>query len=74
MRANNQTYCVSCPNCGRISQKSRETDSVIVCGKCKYEFYVYLKNGVSVSMSIDKMKSQPFYGRFRSFAVAIDDM
>ena len=39
-------YVVSCPNCGKVHQKSITTESIIVCSRCGYEYYLYLKNGV----------------------------
>ena len=67
-------YCVSCPKCGKVHQKSFATDSIIVCTRCGYEYYVYLKNGVSIEMSASQLESKQFFGRLKSFAMALDEL
>ena len=37
-------YCVCCPGCGRMFQRSIETVSNIHCQKCSTEFSVFLKD------------------------------
>ncbi len=39
-------YCVCCPNCGRLTQKSYLTDSELQCPKCKCNFMALVKNGI----------------------------
>ena len=38
-------FYVTCPGCGKVHQKSIMTESIIVCPRCGYEFYSFLKNG-----------------------------
>lgn len=37
-------YCVSCPNCGRMNQRSIETVSHIHCARCSHDYTVFLKH------------------------------
>ena len=37
-------YCVSCPSCGRMNQRSVETVSHIHCARCHHDFTVFLKD------------------------------
>ena len=37
-------YCVSCPSCGRMNQRSIETVSHIHCERCKHDYTVFLKH------------------------------
>ena len=67
-------YCVTCPKCGKVHQKSMATDSIIICTRCGYEYYVYLKNGVSIEMAASKLDSQKFFRRLKSFASSLDEM
>jgi len=67
-------YCVTCPKCGKVHQKSFSTDSIIQCPRCGYEFYVYLKNGVKIEMSSSKLQRNRFYKRLQSFAASLDQL
>lgn len=49
-------YCVTCPKCGRVSQKTYITDSKIKCSRCGYHYYVHMGNGVSVIMEASRME------------------
>lgn len=37
-------YCVSCPSCGRMNQRSIETVSHIHCARCNHDYTVFLKH------------------------------
>lgn len=65
-------YCVTCPRCGRLHQKSTMTDSFIRCNKCAYEFYVYIKNGVLIEMPASQLESQLIATGLKSFAGCVE--
>lgn len=69
-----RSILITCPSCGKLHQKSRVTDSIIICSKCKYEYYYYLKNGVCISIPAEQMRSQTFVGQVNSFTAAIDNI
>lgn len=45
-------YCVSCPKCGRIHQKSTLTDSIITCVRCSCQYRAYVRDGVVLEISM----------------------
>ena len=51
---NDAEYCVTCPKCGKVNQKTFKTDSFIKCGKCGHNFYSYVDEGFSVSVDTAK--------------------
>ena len=67
-------YCVTCPRCGKVHQKSYATDSIILCTRCGYEYYVYLKNGVTVEMAASQLENKQFLERLKVFAKALDEL
>lgn len=67
-------YCVTCPKCGKVRQKSYATDSIILCARCGYEYYVYLKNGVTIDMAVSHLENNQFLERLKVFAKALDEL
>ena len=50
-------YCVTCPKCGRVNQKTFKTDSIIKCAKCGYSYYTYIDEGVAISIDASRFES-----------------
>lgn len=46
-------YCVCCPGCGRMFQRSIETVSKIHCQKCSADFMVFLKDRTMMINVVD---------------------
>lgn len=46
-------YCVCCPNCGRVMQKSYLTDSELQCSKCKTNYIALVKKGIVAVFDVD---------------------
>lgn len=51
---NDAEYCVTCPKCGKVIQKTFKTDSFIKCSKCGYNYYTFVDDGVAVSVDSSK--------------------
>ena len=54
---NDAEYCVTCPKCGKVIQKTFKTDSFIKCSKCGYDYYTYVDEGVAISVDSSKYVS-----------------
>ena len=52
----NPGFCVTCPKCGKVQLKSNTTDSVIICGRCSFEYYAYMKSGILIEMPAAKLE------------------
>lgn len=65
-------FYVTCPGCGKVHQKSIMTESIIVCPRCGYEFYSFLKNGVFISFPASQIDNSQFFGQVKLLASALD--
>ena len=66
-------YCVTCPKCGRIHQKSISTESIIVCNRCGYKYYVFMNKGITVEMSATSAEDEKFLERLRKYLLMINN-
>lgn len=64
-------YCVTCPDCGRMQQRSNTTESFIVCSRCNFEYYVYMNHGIIIEMPLDKAGDEEKMERIRKFILAM---
>jgi len=64
-------YCVTCPKCGKVVQKTNATDSVVLCPRCSYEYYVYVGEGITVEIEASKDGTEQFFGRIKEFVLSI---
>ena len=39
---------ISCQKCGKVLQKSLQTNSIIYCPRCGFENYTYLENNMKI--------------------------
>ena len=67
-------FVVSCPKCGKVHQKSITTESIIVCSRCGYEYYLYLKNGVYLGLPASQVDDSQLFGKVRMFASTLDSL
>lgn len=65
-------FYVTCPGCGKVHQKSIMTESIIVCPRCSYEFYSFLKNGVVISFPASQIENAQFFGQVKMLASSLD--
>lgn len=49
---------VTCPVCGKVTQKSFFTYSEVKCQRCRKKLIAYADQGVVVSMDMDKSRSK----------------
>ncbi|SCW39998.1 hypothetical protein SAMN05660484_00843 [Eubacterium ruminantium] len=54
---NDAEYCVTCPKCAKVIQKTFATDSFIKCPKCGFDYYSYVNDGVAISVDRSKYVS-----------------
>ena len=66
-------YCVTCPKCGRIHQKSISTESIIVCNRCGYKYYVFLNKGITVERSATNAEDEKSLERLRKYLLMINN-
>lgn len=64
-------FCITCPHCGQIHQKSFATDSVIVCMNCGYEFYAYLNQAMLIETPAVYIGEEAFLSRMREFVIDV---
>lgn len=69
-----EEYCVTCPKCGRVIQKSFTTDSIIKCSKCSYEFYAYISDGVAIAMDAAKIDGRGYRKRLLTYVQALSNL
>lgn len=49
---------VTCPACGKMLQKSSQTNSVIYCPRCSYPSYTYLEDNVKIQCSARLLEAE----------------
>lgn len=42
---------ISCPSCGKMLQKSTQTNSIIYCPRCSYPSFTFLEDNVMIQCS-----------------------
>ena len=67
-------FYVTCPSCGKVHQKSIMTESIIVCPRCSYEFYSFLKNGVEISFPASQIENAQFFRQVKTLASSLDKL
>ena len=65
-------YCVTCPKCGRIHQKSISTESIIVCNRCGFKYYVFLNKGITFEMPATNAEDEKSLERLRKYLLALN--
>ena len=68
----NPGFYVTCPKCGKVQLKSNTTDSVIICGRCSFEYYAYMKSGILIEMPAAKLEDSGLFGKLKAFASSIE--
>ena len=63
-------YCITCPKCGAVQQRGFETDSIMTCVNCHYEFYTFLENGLMIELPASWVEDIDFVNRMKAFVVA----
>lgn len=67
-------FVVTCPKCGKVHQKSIATESIIVCPRCGYEFYLLLKNSVYIGFPASQIDNIQFFGQVKMLASSLDNL
>lgn len=65
-------FYVTCPACGKVHQKSITTESIIICPRCGYEFYSFLKNSVFIAFPASQVDNSQFFGQVKMLASTLD--
>ena len=69
-----EEYCVTCPKCGLVIQRTFITDSIIKCSRCKFEFYTYINDGVAIALDATKMEGTRSRKILLTYAKALSKM
>ena len=69
-----QGFCVTCPKCGKINHKCFATDSIIFCGRCNYQYYICISQGITIEMPASRVENKKFFNRMRHFISSIKDV
>ena len=69
-----EDYCVTCPKCGLVIQRSFTTDSIIKCSRCKFEFYAYINSGVAIALDAAKLEGTRSRRMLLTYAKALSKL
>lgn len=69
-----ETLFVTCPVCGKITQKSFFTYSEVKCQRCRKSLIAYADHGVVVGIDKDKKRSKEEIDRIEIYMMHLVEM
>lgn len=65
---------ITCIKCGKLIQRSYQTDSTIICPYCGNPFYTYSRRGVVVSIADEQLQEPSRFKAYKKLVHEIDRM
>ena len=67
-------YCVTCPLCGKISQKTYMIDSNVKCSRCGYHYLIHVADGITITMDASCLERMGGRKKMLTYAKALEKL